>query len=204
MRWALLVLLLFGPASQAAEIDDAALRFCRARCDSLAAALQTMLHDDLLSGGLHAAAVSCAEKAPKLCSDFSRPPALEVERVTLASLAEKGRSRSPEAAWLRAIVEVARKGGEVPEERYGWVEEDRHRRFLYLRPLRIDPTCLQCHGPAAMVPPDVKELMRTRYHALPSENAVGDVKGALLVTLRFPEGERLLKESQAGKEPRSR
>jgi len=76
------------------------------------------------------------------------------------------------AAWLR-------QQGERPVEGVEGIRgEAGPARFL--APIGVEPICLNCHGPAASIPPDVRAALSELY---PDDRAigyaVGDLRGAL-------------------------
>lgn len=186
----------------AAEPDPRALEFCRRACDQLCTQMEKCMHDDMLQRGLAAAAVLCAEKMDSICAAFcAEKPGVKVQRVTLLGLKEKKLQGS--FAWrsLKAMTSAGGSNQEPKREDYVWEgSTSEEGRLVYLRSLVVKPECLQCHGPAVMVPPEVKKLMKERYHALPSENKLGEVKGGIMVTLNLPQAKSLLASEKSSQE----
>jgi hypothetical protein len=194
----LILVVLLCSLLYADDTDTRALDLCRKTSQEFKDRMSGLLHDTILSDGILGAIDACATGAEKLSTELSREPGLRIERVTQLSLRELKRGNSFENKSLSAMIDSAEAGMPVPEENHEWIETSKtERKLVYVVPLKINPVCLACHGPAPMVQPDVRTVMQTKYHALPSGNKIGDVKGALVVTLELPAGQSLLKEMES-------
>ena len=97
---------------------------------------------------------------------------------------------------LRQMIETANSEQAVIEG-HKWIEgEEGKKSFIYVKAIQVEPLCLSCHGPSEIVQPDVKELMMSEYKALPSGNQLGEIKGAVVVSLEFPEAEPSIEKFQ--------
>jgi hypothetical protein len=75
--------------------------------------------------------------------------------------------------------------GRLPPEIIRVVERGPERTLHLLRPIRVQPPCLTCHGDPDAIPADVRRILAERY---PDDQAtgysVGDLRGAVSVRVR--------------------
>lgn len=190
------LLILVCSLAHAGDVDPLALAACQKASAAFSKQIAGDLHDVILEKGIIGAIEICAERVNNTGQALSLEPGLRVERVTLLTLKDQKRSDSFEGRMLRAMQDSVAAGREIEAEAYEWTGTDIHSGTLvYVKPIMIEPLCLACHGPAEMVQSDVREIMQNKYHALPSGNKIGDVKGAVVVTLELPAGKKLLEAS---------
>jgi len=172
-----------GPAA-----GDPALDRALERADEVATALGSDLKQRLLaevaSGGTVAAVRICSEVAQDLAASHSTD-GLSVRRV---SLKPRNPADGPDD-FERAILvelETLHREGRLPSQVTRVVESDGGRQLRYLRPIVVATPCLQCHGPAEKLAPEVAEVIAERY---PDDEATGyasgDFRGAISVTVRL-------------------
>jgi hypothetical protein len=170
------------------------LETCKQICDAYVKEVGQALYNDMLNKGIEGTVPTCAKTIDKICYKYSEAPGNTLERTTLLRLQEQKRSHSPEAEMLRSMIKSANTEEAITED-HTWTEsDDGEKSFIYMRAIKVEPLCLSCHGPSEIVQPKVKQLMMSEYHALPSENQLGEIKGAVVVNLKFPEAESYIKE----------
>jgi hypothetical protein len=174
--------------SIAQETDPRILHACRETAAKAVKECRARLHNEIVEKGMTGAVAACAEHADSICGSFGQIPGLTVERVSLFRLKTADRSGTLEYRLLKSLSQrvAADKG---VEEEYGWDDDAPAptRRFVYLKALKIGPLCLSCHGPSELVQPGVRKAMLAKYDALPSGMTLGELKGAFLVSLEFPQ-----------------
>jgi hypothetical protein len=172
----------------AQEVDPGILDACRVTGARVMKECRTRLHSEILQKGMSGAVASCAERVDSICGSFEQMPGLKVERVTLLRLKTSKRSETLEYNLLERLSEKIEADKSVEEE-YGWDDDVQpgQRRFVYLQALKMGPLCLSCHGPSELVQPAVKKAMLAKYDALPSGKNLGELKGAFMITLEFPQ-----------------
>lgn len=181
----------------AVDVDPPALMACQKTCSAYLDRMASDLHDVFLEEGIIGAIDICAERVNNTAAEYSQKPGLRLERLTLLTLKDQKRFDSFEAITLLAMHDSVAAGGEIPPEAYKWTGKDIHNGTLvYVKPIIVEPLCLTCHGPAEMVQPDVRAIMLDKYHALPSGNKIGEIKGAIVVTLELPAGKELVAECE--------
>jgi hypothetical protein len=173
------------PASaqdEAARTDEA-----RKLAGSLVQALGGKLQAAIKDGGPPAAIAVCASVAPQIAGELSRSNGARLTRVSL-------KVRNPllgtPDAWeqnVLAAFEARLAKGEAADklEFAETVSEPSGKYFRYAKALPVQPVCLNCHGDAASLAPEVRERLAKDY---PADRAtgysVGQIRGA--VTIKRP------------------
>lgn len=136
--------------------------------DAAVAALQqrlgARLQEELRQGGPARALAVCRDEAQALTAAAAREHGLSVGR-TSARLRNPGNAPPPWAARLVADTVEARPLVVHLDGRLG-----------LLRPIVTGAACVQCHGPAAALAPEVRSLLASAY---PADRAVGFAEGDL-------------------------
>lgn len=190
------LLILLCSLVHAGDVDPLALQVCERTYASFTKQMSEDLHNVFLEAGIIGAIEVCAERIAKAGEEYSQEPGLRVERITLLTLKHQKRLDSFEGRTLRAMHDSLAARKEITPEAYEWTGKDVHNGTLvYVKPVIVEPLCLTCHGPSEMVQPEVREIMQNKYHALPSGDKIGDVKGAIVVTLELPAGKKFLEKS---------
>jgi len=166
--------------------EEDRLRDARATAAAVPPKLLAVLSTQIAEGG-HASAIAvCQEKAPQMAKAASAQTGWAIRRVSL-------RNRNPKAvpdAWeAAALQEFDRRAaaGESPAklERWEVVSSNSGKEFRYMKALPVQPLCMNCHGPASQIPPEVAAQLKARY---PNDQAVGYTPGQIrgAITLRRP------------------
>lgn len=179
-----LAMMAAGPAAQA---DDARLLSeAREVATSIPPKLLAVLKSELDAGGPAGAISACKEKAPKMAAEASQKTGWAVRRVSL-------KNRNPKAvpdAWEEGVLrdfDRRAAAGENPMtlEKGEVVAEGATKMYRYMRALPTQELCLNCHGPAEQIKPEVKARLGELY---PNDKAtgftVGQIRGAM--TLKRP------------------
>jgi hypothetical protein len=157
-----------------------ALEQARNASKTLMGDLQKTLKAALSSQGPAAAVQVCHQAAPAIAKGISEQQRLQVRRVSLKHRSPQGKPDAYEAQLLTQW-QTAKK---IPEEHAEVVMYQGKKVLRYLKPIRLQAACLQCHGPASQIKPEVKALLRKHY---PQDQATGykegDLRGAVTVIL---------------------
>ena len=166
------------PPLSEAEIAEHRTRAVAAS-DRLMSALTTELSAALAKGGPDQAVRVCGDVAQRISNETAKSEGFTVRRTAL-------RTRNPvnaPDAWERSVLEGWEAKGESADHT-AVVDEPGGRAFRFLRPIRLRPLCVQCHGGPQQIPEAVKVALRQRY---PEDQAVGfregDLRGAISVTI---------------------
>jgi hypothetical protein len=141
--------------------------------DAAISALQRRLAgrllDEMKAGGPARAITVCRDEAPALTAETARVQGVRIGRTS-------HRLRNPgntAPAWAQSFVakSAGRKAASVEP-----TVVDLGDRIGVLRPIATAGVCLQCHGPAGRLSPDVRGYLETAY---PGDRAVGFEEGDL-------------------------
>lgn len=180
---ALIAAALVAFVSGAAAQTDAALQDgARKLAAQLQSALAGRLQAEIQAGGPASAIAVCNTVAPGIAADVSRREGVRLTRVSL-------KTRNPllgtPDAWEQAVLkrfdERVSKGEKADVlEHAEIVEEPAGRYFRYMKALPVLPLCLNCHGPADNLKPEVRAALAKDY---PADRATGysegQVRGAI-------------------------
>jgi hypothetical protein len=157
-------------AAFVAQADAAAQELMRSLGGRLTAALA--------EGGAAHAIEFCSTVAMPLTDSVAAAHGVEMQRVTTRT---RNPVNTPDAVDRMAIshFELTVREGGMPT---GHVERGPDGRLRYYRPLLVNAMCVQCHGPADGLAPEVVRALQSRY---PDDQATGyaenDVRGVIRV-----------------------
>lgn len=169
-----------APAAPAPpEGDPRALALYRAdqAATTLATSLRSRLGDALAQGGPERAIQVCASDAPALARSVIQDTGVQVGRASRKLRNKANLGPDWVSTWL------AEQEGRPPAEVAGLsqiVETPQGPVARVLRPIRLEASCLACHGAPNSMNPVVLAVLRGRY---PEDQALGyqegDLRGAL-------------------------
>lgn len=172
--------------AEPAEPPPQAVERAREAGKALAGELMGRLAAELEAGGPAQAVQVCSEVAQEIAAAHSTA-GLAVRRVSLKARNPADRPDDYERPQLERL-EALHQSGELPDEVVELVQQEGRPVLRYLKPIRILPLCLQCHGDPADFDPAVRRLLDERY---PEDEAVGyqagDLRGAVSVQVELGE-----------------
>jgi hypothetical protein len=178
-----------GAPAQAEPEDPAvgeALAEAQGVAGELAATVRGLLVEELRRGGYEGALRACSETAQRVTEDWRERTGNDARRV---SLRNRNPANAPDVFERGVLEELERlkREGHAVGERHAVVEDAGQRVLRYVKPLVTAPVCLNCHGVAEDLAPQIRELLAKRY---PDDRATGygtgDIRGAISVTVRLP------------------
>ncbi|TWU33033.1 Tll0287-like domain-containing protein [Novipirellula artificiosorum] len=117
-----------------------------------------------------AAAINvCSKEAPKIAETVSQSHGVRIGRTS-------AKLRNPENAPDPWVAELIHYDSEMPIEAEPKFEELADGGLHVVLPIRLQATCLMCHGPADQISDDVKAQLETLY---PDDQATGFNEGDL-------------------------
>lgn len=170
--------------SVAGAPDSLTLARARRTADDLGRDLMGLLTSELQRGGPAAAIAVCADSAQRRTARHSSEGTM-VRRVGTRVRNPANHPDAVETAVLRSFA-AALAAGRVPgDTAFASQAAGGAREVRFLRPIRVAPACLACHGARDSFPSAVRELLSARY---PQDQAVGyhvgDLRGAISVRVR--------------------
>jgi len=171
-------LLAAGAMPVAAQDDATRLEEARKMAGTMVQTLGGRLQAAIKEGGPAAAIGVCTNVAPMIAGELSRQNGVRVTRVSL-------RVRNPllgtPDAWEQGVLqsfEARLTKGEAADklEFAETVSEPAGRYFRYMKALPVQPVCVNCHGDAANLAPEIKERIAREY---PADRATGYLPGQI-------------------------
>jgi hypothetical protein len=175
-----------GPGPDTLALPRAELEQARRTATALGQDLAGLVFATMQAEGPAAAVRVCSEVAQE------RTAAHAAEGVYVRRVSDRLRNphNRPDDAEERELerMRTLDAAGELPPEIVRVVRRGAERSLHLLRPIRVQPGCLACHGDAGDIAPEVRQILADRY---PEDRAVGyaagDLRGA--ISVRVPVGE---------------
>jgi len=150
----------------------------------LMAELKSNLGKAIREGGMPGAIEFCAGKAQELAQKVNRElVVVRVSRVSDKYRNPKNKPDSLDMKVIRMFKEKLRKGS-LPPYYVTAVERGGKLYYVYYKPIRVAPFCLQCHGNPEEMDPEVLKVLREKY---PEDKALnykaGDLRGVFKVVI---------------------
>lgn len=171
------------PAPEAAvpvDVRDSVTALGSEVARELASTLMARLQAVLAADGPAGAVAFCSTEGLPLTAEVSRTTGFDVKRT---SSRVRNPSNAPDSLERAALArfEADLAADSVPAR---FVQRTPDGDYRYYQPLRIQPLCVQCHGPTGELAEGVEEVLAERY---PDDAAtgyeVGDFRGLIRVTI---------------------
>ena len=167
--------------------DSADLAVARDAATAVGGDLMSMLTTELARGGPSAAIAVCADSAQARTQRHQRTGVM-VRRVGTRVRNPRNAPDDLERQVLAQFAATIAGGGAPTDTAFVAGTSAGGTELRFLRPVRIQPPCLGCHGPADQLSPEVRQVIASRY---PDDQAtgyaVGDLRGAISVRLTLTE-----------------
>jgi hypothetical protein len=146
-----------------------------------------ILKQQLESAGTASALSVCKDVAPAMSAQYSNDKRI-VKRVSLKPRNSSiGVADAWEANQLKQFDMAAASGKPAAEiETHAVIDEQDGRWFRYMKAIPTQAMCLQCHGGADNIQPNVQTLLKQLYpNDLAVGYKVGEIRGAISVKEKF-------------------
>lgn len=171
------------PAAVTMTPDSADLAVARDAAMALGGDLMSMLTSELARGGPAAAIAVCADSAQERTRRHQQTGVM-VRRVGTRVRNPANAPDSVERQVLGRFAAIIAEGSAPTDTAFVTGTSAGGTELRFLRPVRIQPPCLGCHGPADQLSPEARQVIASRY---PNDQAtgyaVGDLRGAISVRL---------------------
>lgn len=131
----------------------------------------------MTAGGPAQAIGVCKDRAPKIAGEAAARTGMQIKRVSLKNRNPKG---VPDAWETEAMASLEKRlaAGEKPEtlDTHAVVDMPDGKMYRYAKALVTQPACLNCHGPAENLSPEVKATLAAEY---PDDKAIGYAPGMI-------------------------
>lgn len=155
----------------------------RADAKEFMGSLKSILVKEMQSNGIIAAVSVCSDTAQILTNNYGVKKGLYIKRVSFKNRNINNTPNSIESEALKMFEELKLKG-ELSEstEYFSTLEKDGVTSVVYLKPIIVQPPCLNCHGTVDQIGADVKIVINKKY---PNDKATGyqidDLRGAVSI-----------------------
>lgn len=147
----------------------------------LATSLMSRLQATLAEQGAAGAVSFCSAEGLPLTAEASREAGFDIKRTSSKIRNPANRPDSLERAALDHFENRRPSGDSLPAR---FVQRTRGGDYRYYQPLRIQPFCVQCHGPADELAEGVADVLAEHY---PDDEATGyaagDFRGLIRVAI---------------------
>ncbi|MBE9559337.1 MAG: DUF3365 domain-containing protein [Proteobacteria bacterium] len=142
------------------------------------------LKKEMKSNGPVAAVKVCKDVAPKIANELSLENGWRVTRVTTKT--RNSMLGTPDQWELETLItfEARAKKGEsyMTMTQSETVEEADKSYYRFMKPLAVQPVCLNCHGTSEQIPDTVKAELEKQYPYDQAKNyKIGDLRGAISI-----------------------
>lgn len=168
----------------AAQEDAGRVDEARRMAGTMVQTLGSQLQAAIKAGGPASAIGVCTSVAPAIAGELSRQQGVKLTRV---SLKVRNPMLGTPDAWEQGVLmafESRLAKGEAPDklEFAETVTEPAGKYFRYMKALPVQAVCLNCHGDAATLAPEIKERLAQAY---PADRAtgysLGQIRGAVSI-----------------------
>lgn len=184
MRCVLWAACLVSSVAMAEDVDGLRLE-TRQKAVPVLPKVAGMMKQTVEAQGVAAAIPVCKEQAPELLSRTAGELGWELRRVSLKTRnPERGTPDAWEARQLADFDARAARGEPVDSMEAAEVVAlpDGTKSFRYLKAIPVAPVCLQCHGAADRLAPELSQELSNAYpHDRATGYELGQVRGALSV-----------------------
>lgn len=168
----------------AAAPPPQALQQARTASQALLGELQTTLKGTLKTKGASEAVKVCSQVAPHIAQNVAQKHHLQIRRVALKTRNPNNKPDAYEQKWLN---QWQKNPSQIPEEHAEVVTIKGKSSLRYLKPIKIQTACLQCHGAPAQIKSEVQALLKKHYSGDQATGyKEGDLRGAVTVILTLP------------------
>lgn len=155
---------------------------------SFGKALKGELLAAMNEGGPIAAINTCATVAPEIAEQYSN------EAVSIRRVSDKNRNLNNGASEYEQQIMAKFAVAEAPAFYEETTDGETGQVYHFYQPIKAGKLCLNCHGPAETLKPDLLTAIKETY---PEDLAVGyaegDLRGMFVVEMKLPEAEELIK-----------
>ncbi|MDT3695471.1 MAG: DUF3365 domain-containing protein [Ignavibacterium sp.] len=139
--------------------------------------LKDVLVKEIQTHGIAAAVNVCSDTALVLTNDYGVKKGIFIKRVTFKNRNQNSVPDKYESKALHYFEELKSSGKLTEFSEFIEIEEiGGVKKVRYLKPITVQPLCLNCHGSNENISPDVKSIISSRY---PDDKATGYQKDEL-------------------------
>ena len=149
--------------------------------------LRDVLLNQIKNKGLVAAVFVCSDTAQVMTNNFGVKKGIYIKRVSFKNRNEINLPDEFETEGLKYFEQIRNEGKLDSLSEYIKVVEENDISYLrYMKPILVQPPCLNCHGMEDQIMPEVSELINSKYKNDKAINyQTGDLRGAISIQKVF-------------------
>lgn len=165
------------------EITEELKSSLRLDAKSFMQSLKSVLIKEIQTNGILKAVSVCSDTAQLLTNNYGISKGIYIKRVSFKNRNPLNYPDKFESNILKMFEELKSKNELKPETEYAEItEQNGIYKVRYLKPILIQPECLNCHGPEDQLSPAVKELINKLYPEDKAKNyQIDDLRGAVSI-----------------------
>jgi len=145
--------------------------------------LKSVLIKEIQTHGIVSAVSVCSDTAQLLTNNYGISKGIYIKRVSFKNRNPMNVPDEFETKVLKMFEELHSKKQIKPETEYvELIEENGISKVRYMKPILVQPECLNCHGTEEQISPQVKDVINKIY---PDDKAkgyqMGDLRGAVSI-----------------------
>ncbi len=165
------------------EITEELKTSLRSDAKSFMESLKSVLIKEIQTNGIVKAVSVCSDTAQVLTNTYGISKGIYIKRVSFKNRNPLNVPDDFEAKVLKMFEEQFKNGQLKPETEYAeMIEVNGVYKLRYMKPIFVQPECLNCHGAEDQISPQVKEVINKIY---PDDKAkgyqMGDLRGAVSI-----------------------
>ncbi|MFN3872655.1 MAG: DUF3365 domain-containing protein [Ignavibacterium sp.] len=165
------------------EITEELKTSLRSDAKSFMESLKSVLIKEIQTNGIVKAVSVCSDTAQVLTNNYGISKGIYIKRVSFKNRNPLNVPDDFEAKVLKMFEEQFKNGQLKPETEYAeMIEVNGVYKLRYMKPIFVQPECLNCHGLEEQISAQVKEVINKIY---PNDKAkgyqMGDLRGAVSI-----------------------
>lgn len=165
------------------EISEEMKTALRSDAKAFMESLKSVLIKEIQTNGIVSAVSVCSDTAQILTNNYGISKGIYIKRISFKNRNPLNVPDEFEAKVLRMFEELHNKKQLKPETEYVELTEDNGTfKLRYMKPIFVQPECLNCHGTEEQISSQVKEVINKIY---PNDKAkgyqMGDLRGAVSI-----------------------
>jgi hypothetical protein len=179
----LFILLISCTQKPKPEITEQLKSALRSDAKTFMESLKSVLIKEIQTHGIVSAVSVCSDTAQLLTNNYGISKGIYIKRVSFKNRNPMNVPDEFETKVLKMFEELHSKNQIKPETEYvELIEENGISKVRYMKPILVQPECLNCHGAEEQISPQVKDVINKIY---PDDKAkgyqMGDLRGAVSI-----------------------
>lgn len=179
----LFILLISCTQKPKPEITEQLKSALRSDAKTFMESLKSVLIKEIQTHGIVSAVSVCSDTAQLLTNNYGISKGIYIKRVSFKNRNPMNVPDEFETKVLKMFEELHSKNQIKPETEYvELIEENGISKVRYMKPILVQPECLNCHGAEEQISPQVKDVINKIYLDDKAKGyQMGDLRGAVSI-----------------------